>query len=323
MVGSTRSQGVFAVGVLRSGSFDDNPARATVGDRLAAHGKDEPVKHRLSLAALALALSSLSACRSRDVSTEILWDTWGVPHIFANRPEDAFRAFGWAQMHSHGDLVLRLYGQARGRGAEYWGADYLETDRWVHRMDVYRRAKSWFEAQSPGFRSNLNAFAEGMNAYAREHPDRIADEVELVLPVDAVDVLAHTQRVIHFTFVVGSNVARRAEHALPGGSNTWAIGPSRTASGNTMLLQNPHLPWSGLFLFYEANIVLPGVNVYGSTLVGFPVLVIAFNDHLGWSHTVNRSDGADLFELELNDAGYQRDGESRGFGVTRVSPTTR
>src|SRR5436305_5309957 len=52
---------------------------------------------------------------------EILWDTWGVPHIFARNSEGAFYAFGWAQMQSHGDLVLRLYGQARGRAAEYWG----------------------------------------------------------------------------------------------------------------------------------------------------------------------------------------------------------
>jgi acyl-homoserine-lactone acylase len=280
--------------------------------------EDEPVMHRptpLSFAVLVLAFWSLSACRSRDVATEILWDTWGVPHIFGNNAEDAFRAFGWAQMHAHGNLVLRLYGQARGRGAEYWGTGYLETDRWVRTMDVYRRAQSWYEAQSPGFRASLDAFAEGMNGYAREHPDRIADEVELVLPVDAVDVLAHTQRVIHFGFVVGSNVARGAELALSGGSNTWAVGPSRSASGNTMLLQNPHLPWSGPSLFYEAHIVLPDVNVYGSTLVGFPVLAIAFNDHLGWSHTVNRSDGADLFELELVDGGYRWDGETRAFDV--------
>src|SRR5205085_4012584 len=58
--------------------------------------------------------------------TEILWDTWGVPHIFANDDAAAFYAFGKAQMHSHGDLILRLYGQARGRASEYWGQNYFE-----------------------------------------------------------------------------------------------------------------------------------------------------------------------------------------------------
>ena len=65
---------------------------------------------------------------------EILWDRWGVPHIFAPDLDQAMYAFGWAQMQSHGDLVLRLYGQARGRGAEYWGAEYLDSDRWVRTM---------------------------------------------------------------------------------------------------------------------------------------------------------------------------------------------
>lgn len=42
--------------------------------------------------------------------TEILWDTWGVPHIFAKDNKSLFHAFGYAQMQSHGDLILRLYG---------------------------------------------------------------------------------------------------------------------------------------------------------------------------------------------------------------------
>src|SRR6187200_2614477 len=74
---------------------------------------------------------------------EILWDRWGVPHIFAPDLDQAMFAFGWAQMQSHGDLILRLYGQSRGRGAEYWGAEYLDVDRWVRTMGVPARAAEW------------------------------------------------------------------------------------------------------------------------------------------------------------------------------------
>ncbi|MFM7576283.1 MAG: penicillin acylase family protein, partial [Microcystaceae cyanobacterium] len=49
--------------------------------------------------------------------TEILWDTWGVPHITAQDERSLFAAFGWAQTHSHGNLLLKLYGQARGKAA--------------------------------------------------------------------------------------------------------------------------------------------------------------------------------------------------------------
>src|SRR5271157_5727958 len=57
--------------------------------------------------------------------TEILWDTRGVPHIYAKDDTSLFYAFGWSQMASHADLLLRLYGQARGRAAEYWGSQYF------------------------------------------------------------------------------------------------------------------------------------------------------------------------------------------------------
>jgi acyl-homoserine-lactone acylase len=39
-----------------------------------------------------------------DRRAEILWDNWGVPHIFARDTESLFYAFGRAQAHSHGDL---------------------------------------------------------------------------------------------------------------------------------------------------------------------------------------------------------------------------
>src|SRR5262249_772946 len=221
--------------------------------------------------------------------TEILWDTWGVPHIFAKDDKSLFHAFGYAQMQSHGDLILRLYGQARGRAAEYWGEQYLQSDRWARLNGVYQRASQWYQAQSPQFRGYLDAFAEGVNDYAREHKYKIADDVEVVLPINAVDVLAHSQRVIHFSFVANPQVISGAARQLEpqAASNAWAIGPKRSASKNAMLLANPHLPWSNYFLFYEAQIVSPDVNAYGATLVGFPGHGIAFNDNLGWSHTVN------------------------------------
>ncbi len=247
--------------------------------------------------------------------TEILWDTWGVPHIFAKDDRSLFYAFGYAQTQSHGDLILRLYGQARGRAAEYWGEQYLQSDQWVRMNSVYRRASEWYQAQSPQFRGFLNAFAEGVNNYARENKDKIANDVKVVLPVNAVDILAHTQRVIHFSFIANPQTISGAERQLEAqaGSNAWAIGPKHSASKKAMLLANPHLPWSDYFIFYESQLVLPDYNIYGAALVGFPGLGIAFNDNLGWSHTVNTHDGVDLFALTLTEGGYKFDGRTRAF----------
>lgn len=302
---------------------------------------------------------------------EILWDTWGIPHIYARDEVALFWAFGWAQMASHGDLLLRLYGQARGRAAEYWGADFRDSDIWVRTNGIPARAQDWLEVQSPYMRAYLDAFAEGINAYARANPDSVDDSFEVVLPVTSADVLAHFQRVIHFTFVTsaadiegtirawqrqsggdgeGDTPAggapgapepalenALASHVRPSvgpeadrlieengaeplaGSNGWAISPARSENGHAMLLMNPHLPWGDLFTWYEAQLTMPGLDAYGAALVGTPLPGIAFNRALGWTHTVNTIDAADLYEVRLTpDGGYAWDGGTRPLEVEQV-----
>ncbi|MBD2499998.1 acylase [Anabaena azotica] len=257
---------------------------------------------------------SSQSISSAPKNTEILWDTYGIPHIYGNNVQGAFQAFGWTQMQSHGNLLLRLYGQARGRAAEYWGEEYLDSDKWVLSMGVPKRAIAWYKAQSGAFRNYINAFTDGINTYAKQHPDLIDPEVKVVLPVTPEDVLSHLQRVLLFTFVVDSaRVAQMSQTNSAPGSNAWAIAPKRSASGKAMLLANPHLPWGDLFLWYEAQITAPGIDAYGATLVGIPVLAIAFNDNLGWSHTVNTHDGWDAYELKLQKDGYLFDGKVRPF----------
>jgi acyl-homoserine-lactone acylase len=252
-----------------------------------------------------------TAAPAAPVAAEILWDSWGVPHIVARTDRDLYRAFGWAQMHSHGDRILRLYGESRGRGAEYWGEAALASDRWLHTNDVPERARLWYAAQQPAIRDLLDGFVEGMNAYAEAHPDRLAEEVRVVLPIEPTDVLAHVQRLIHFSFVIQEEavaaISGRWRQAAAG-SNAWAIAPARSASGHAMLLANPHLQWAGSHTFYEAHLVAPGMNVSGAALIGLPHLVIAFNDDLGWTHTVNTIDAADLYALTLEGDGYRFDG---------------
>ena len=265
---------------------------------------------------------------------DILWDTWGIPHVFAQDETALFWAFGWAQMRSHADLLLRLYGRARGRAAEYWGAGELESDRWVLTNGIPERARDWLARQDPLMRLCLDAFADGINAYAQEHPEDIADDVRAVLPVDAADVLAHIQRVIHFGFVTSPaavNAVARAWGAgrspgpvpLPAGSNGWAIAPSHSESGHAMLLANPHLPWSDYFTWFEAQLAMPGLDAYGAALIGFPLPAIAFNENLGWTHTVNTYDGADLYDLTLNGDGYRFDGSVRSFESRRLQIRVR
>ncbi len=250
---------------------------------------------------------------------EILWDQWGIPHVYAKTQAGLAYGFGWAQMRNHGNLLLLAIGRARGRSAEYWGDSQLSEDRWVHTLGGPARAKQWYLLQRSSMKAYLDAFAAGINAYAKAHPEAITDSVEVVLPVTAIDVLAHLHRLLYSFFLTsGASVDDAASTWKERGSNAWAIAPSRSASGHAMLLANPHLPWSGELTFFEAQLVAPGIDVYGATLVGVPVISIGFNDHLGWTHTVNTQDGEDLFDLTLQDDGYRFDGNLRSFDTDTI-----
>ncbi|MGZ0018682.1 penicillin acylase family protein [Nitrosomonas sp. wSCUT-2] len=277
-----------------------------------------------------LAVFALNACQlagqlpRESENTEILWDTWGVPHIVAAHDRDAFYAFGWAQMRSHADLLLKLYAIARGRGAEYFGEDYLAADRSIRLLGIPSLAEQWYQQQEPGFKDNLAAFAAGINEFARRHPEVISGQVKTVLPVTPQDIIAHTTRIMT-VFAAGISECGAVLpgfdfNSQPPGSNGWALGAKFSSSGNAMLLANPHLSWHGMETLFEAHILLPGLNLYGAALVGSPVLQIAFNDHLGWTHTVNPMDGCDLYRLRLAgdhlDEGYWLDGAVNAFEVS-------
>ena len=259
---------------------------------------------------IALFISQISFSQSGPSS--ITWDEWGVPHIYGNTDEELMYAEGWAQMQLHANLITELYGRARGRAAEYWGKEKLPDDLMIHTLGFPELAEEWTAKQDPSYKKMITAFVKGLNDYVKAHPAAIKPENKVVLPLTEKDVNLHALFVIYGRFVGGNELGMTKDWKEMG-SNTWAISPSHSASQSALLVQNPHLPWFGEFLFIEIHLMKPGHNMYGSTLVGFPGIAIAFNEHLGWSHTDNTIDNADTYSLQLKDGGYLLDGERKEF----------
>ena len=244
-------------------------------------------------------------------TSEILWDTWGVPHIYGKNEQDLFYGMGWAQMHSHGDLLMKLFAEARGEGAKYFGESALALTKNLYTFNIPALGKKYLDLLTPEEKMVMDAFVAGINGYAEAHPNHIAENLRGVLPIKVSDVNAHSLRNLFIEFI--GNREMGTAHSAEIGSNTWAVSPKRSASGNALLLTNPHLRYHDLWLFYEAHTITDDYSIYGSTLVGSPNITIAFNEHLGWSHTVNTLDAADLYRLKLDGEGYLLDGQKKDF----------
>ncbi|MDQ6671815.1 MAG: penicillin acylase family protein, partial [Chloroflexota bacterium] len=94
---------------------------------------------------------------------EIVRDVWGIPHISARDPADAF--FGQGFCHAQDrlwqmELARRL---ASGRLAEVFGKDALNVDRFMRRLGLQRAAQRDWETASAGLRDTLSAYAAGVN----------------------------------------------------------------------------------------------------------------------------------------------------------------
>ncbi|MBC7133611.1 MAG: penicillin acylase family protein [Roseovarius sp.] len=93
---------------------------------------------------------------------------------------------------------------------------------------------------------------------------------------------------------------RRPAHA--GASNAWAAAPARSASGGTLLANDPHLGFSAPAIWYLARLELESGGVIGGTIPGIPAILTGRSARLGWGITSAYLDDQDVFIEELNPA---------------------
>lgn len=79
---------------------------------------------------------------------------------------------------------------------------------------------------------------------------------------------------------------RPFEKSAPGlGSNNWAISPSKSATGRSILANDPHLQLKLPSIWYLVHIVTPEQNTFGVSFPGVPGIILGFNEHLAWGVT--------------------------------------
>jgi len=87
---------------------------------------------------------------------------------------------------------------------------------------------------------------------------------------------------------------------LAGASNAWAAAPSRSATGSTLLANDPHLGLTAPSIWYLARMELSSGGVIGGTIPGVPVVMTGRSARLGWGITSSYMDDQDVFIEALN-----------------------
>lgn len=283
-------------------------------------------------------------------------DRWGIPHIFGRTDADVAYGVAFAHAEDDFDTLQDVLAMTRGRLGVITGADGARTDYVAQLLDARATVARDWPTMDADVRLLFTAYAAGLNRYAALHPEEV--KLRNLFPIAAEDVVAGF--VIRSPFFFGLDgvlgrlagnepLAREGGPPIPGfaparvaatgdtahrfagsllgsgdgqnGSNAFAVAPTRTGDGSTLLVSNSHQPWTGGVAWYELVVHSEqGWDFAGATFPGSPYPFLGHNRNLGWTNTVNRPDLIDIYRLTLNTAGthYRYDGQWRPLQRRRV-----
>ena len=269
--------------------------------------------------------SSADTAKALSARVEVVRTEFGIPHIYAEDWKAFGFAMGWVQSEDYGDQVAIGIVRRRGEYGRYTGRDSIRGDfagREAHTVAVAR-----YSSLEPRVRAVYEGFAEGVNEYARQNSDVFP---EWLVPnftgVDALTNDVYTWSRGDAAAFVRAQTRRESEQMGQGntpapaypdswgyeeelastfdpaadGSNAWALDGTRTASGDAILLRNPHLSWEAGY--YEAHVQIRGdMEFYGDFRIGGAFGIIGgFNRHLGWATTNNSPSYSQVYAVQLH-----------------------
>ena len=234
-------------------------------------------------------------------------DTWGVPHIYADREADGFYGLGYAMAEDEGEFILRSVLVARGEAAQAFGKSEVESDYtsrlWRHAAE----AKVGFARMSPELQQDYVSWAKGINQYLVDHPNEAPAWRPTVEPWDAVAI---SRWLLWLAYQAGDGIqkcrasgAKLSAVSLDGqamrrvaASNEWFLAPWRTKDSAAVVLSDPHGGVDGQFVF-EFRMHAGPFEAAGYAMGALPILVHTRN--VSWGVTTGAPSVADCYRVAL------------------------
>lgn len=281
-----------------------------------ARAKNSPIEHPFQGKFSTLGQSESSIDPS---AIDIIRDAYGVPHIFAKTDPEVAYGLAWAHAEDDFQTIQKSFLAAKGMLGQQTGREGATIDYIVSLLRIRELVDSLYDDSiSPYYKTVLEGYAEGFNAFARTHPKEVLEK--RAFPITPKDVIGYS--VLQLAIgcgvdealkkIYGGNVdlafdLERAEPETPNafetpqGSNAFAFNSKKTADGEVYLAINTHHPLQGQVAWYEVHLSSEqGWNIVGALFPGSPVIFTGVNENIAWTHTVNHPDKLDTYQLEMN-----------------------
>ncbi len=236
----------------------------------------------------------------------IIRDDWGIPHIYGKTDADAVFGLLYAQCEDDFKRVEMNYIEKLGRMSEVKGESELYNDLYIKLIIDSADAVADYNKSPLWLKQLMNAYADAVNFYLYKHPDvkpalllRFKPWYPLLWTdgsigaINTGDVSEDDVKNLYTGNDAPVSVKENLFDENTTGSNGFAVGPSKTASGNAILYINPHVTF---YFRPEVEITSDeGLHVYGAVTWGQFFIYQGFNEHCGWMHTSSNVDVADLY----------------------------
>ncbi|MHA2006064.1 MAG: penicillin acylase family protein [Promethearchaeota archaeon] len=261
---------------------------------------------------------------------EILWDKWGIPHIYAKSVNDVYFTQGYIHA-SHRLWQLETFRRyTSGTLSEIIGDAMVDQDKHYRIIGLKRIAKYCVKNlnKDPNNRTlrSLNSYVEGINDGIKKAIKNLPIEFAIlnIKPKewtieDSLRIMSYIEWGLgswsyplellreYFVRKLGVKMADKIIPFYSGvmvenakGSNGWVVSPHKSESGAVLFANDPHLPLMLPAIWIIMHLNCPGMNSIGSSFPGVPTVILGHNENIAWGATTVTSDNVDLFKLEIN-----------------------
>jgi len=226
-------------------------------------------------------------------------DTYGAAHIYADTEAAGMYALAKVQCEDNARQVFENLRRGIGRSAEILGESALPLDELHLRWRVPEVAEAAWNESPLRTKRAIEAFCDGLNDYRNEFPEECIDSLDAT----PVQVFAWSKSFhVMVAAVIAQAIARNGSvhQRLNGESNAWVIGPSRSASGQPLVLIDPHWPAEGYLRSSEFHLHVGRTQSGGFAIPGHPYAMAGYTTGVAWGGSAGGARSADVFELHVN-----------------------